>query len=280
VSADDVIAEHEASGRHFTAGGVRSFVLDRGSGEAVVLMHGVPASCFLYRKVIAELAARGKRGIAFDLPGMGLADRPDPYDYTWTGLGRFSLAAIDALQIERFHLVVHDIGGPIGFEVARAIPDRIASLTLLNTVVDPHQFSRPWPMAPFAVPVLGWIWLNAMTPWLFERLWYLKGIADRSSMTKEEIEAYFRLLKRNDRGKAFLAVMKGFELTPEKTALYHAALHAVPYPVRILWGADDTALTLKNHGERARRACGVKLETVPGKHFFPEEQAAAIAARL
>ena len=39
-------------------------------------LHGVPASCFLYRKVLRELAARGLRGIAFDLPGLGLADRP------------------------------------------------------------------------------------------------------------------------------------------------------------------------------------------------------------
>jgi pimeloyl-ACP methyl ester carboxylesterase len=35
----------------------------------VVCLHGVPASSFLYRKLIVELAARGLRGIAFDLPG-------------------------------------------------------------------------------------------------------------------------------------------------------------------------------------------------------------------
>ena len=42
----------------------------------MVCLHGVPASCFLYRKVLRELAARGLRGVAFDLPGLGLADRP------------------------------------------------------------------------------------------------------------------------------------------------------------------------------------------------------------
>lgn len=69
----------------------------------------------------------GLRGIAVDLPGLGLAERPPDADYTWSGLGRWLLSAVDALQLDRFHLVVHDIGGPIGFEVAAAQPGRIRS---------------------------------------------------------------------------------------------------------------------------------------------------------
>ena len=72
---------------------------------------------------LRELAARGLRGIAFDLPGLGLADRPATFDYTWTGLGRFRAAAVDALGLDRFHLVVHDIGGPAGFELCAALTD-------------------------------------------------------------------------------------------------------------------------------------------------------------
>src|ERR1700756_4539271 len=121
----DVIASHRLSGMTFEAGGVGSFVVDRGDGAPVVCLHGVPASSFLYRKVLAELAARGLRGVAFDLPGLGLAARPERFDYSWTGLGRFALAAVDALGLDRFHLVVHDIGGPVGFELAAAVPERV-----------------------------------------------------------------------------------------------------------------------------------------------------------
>lgn len=98
---------------------------EQGAGEAVVCIHGVPTSSFLYRKVLAELAGRDLRGVAFDLPGLGLAGRPEHFDYTWTGLGRFCVAAIDALELERLHLVVHDIGGPVGFELAAAMPERV-----------------------------------------------------------------------------------------------------------------------------------------------------------
>ena len=132
MNSHDVISEHRAAGRRFAAAGISSFVREAGppDGEPVVCLHGVPASCFLYRKVLRELAARDLRGIAFDLPGLGLADRPATFDYTWTGLGRFAAAAVDALGLDRFHLVVHDIGGPVGFELAAAMPTRIASLTV------------------------------------------------------------------------------------------------------------------------------------------------------
>jgi pimeloyl-ACP methyl ester carboxylesterase len=46
--------------------------------------------------------------------------------------------------------VVHDIGGPVGFEVAAALPERVASLTVLNTIVEVGTFKRPWSMEPFA----------------------------------------------------------------------------------------------------------------------------------
>jgi haloalkane dehalogenase len=83
MDASQVIAAYERTGRYFSAGGVQSFVIDEGQGEAVVCVHGVPASAFLYRKVVRELAARGLRGIAFDLPGLGLAERPRRW--AWTG---------------------------------------------------------------------------------------------------------------------------------------------------------------------------------------------------
>lgn len=143
MTSREVIALHREAGREFSASGVESFVREQGEGEAVLCIHGVPASCFLYRKVIAELDHRGLRGIAFDLPGLGLAERPEDFDYSWTGLGRFCVAAVEALELSRFHLVVHDIGGPVGFELAAAMPDRVTSLTVLNTLVEVDSFKRP-----------------------------------------------------------------------------------------------------------------------------------------
>src|SRR5215218_8403276 len=112
----DAIERHRRAGREFEARGVRSFVREHGDGEPVVLMHGIPVSSFLYRKVLPPLAERDLRGVAFDLPGLGLAVKPDDFDYSWSGLGRWTGHAIDALGIDRCHLVLHDVGGPVGLE--------------------------------------------------------------------------------------------------------------------------------------------------------------------
>ncbi|MBD8870177.1 alpha/beta fold hydrolase [Nocardioides donggukensis] len=272
------IRAHEASGRYFTAAGVRSFVLDHGDGPAVVCLHGVPASSYLYRKVLPELAGHGLRGLAFDLPGLGLAERPEDFDYTWSGLGRWAVAAVDALGLDRFHLVVHDIGGPVGFELAAALPDRIASLTVLNTMVEVADFRRPWSMEPFAHRGLGEAYLRLLSKPAFRVLMRRQGIADAAAVPDAELDAYVDLLKRGDGGRAFLRIMRGFETTAAKQQLYLGTLTGERYPVQAVWGARDPALTLADKGEAVRRAAGLEeVRTVPGKHFLQEDQAGPVA---
>lgn len=142
-TAPGVLDAHRNAGQTFTAGGIQSFLRTEGDGEPVVCIHGMLGSSFGYRKVLHELSSRGLRGIAWDLPGFGLADRPPEHDYSWTSLGHFCLDAVNTLELDRFHLVVHDIGGPVGFELAAACPDRVASLTILNTVVNVAAGPRP-----------------------------------------------------------------------------------------------------------------------------------------
>lgn len=281
VTVDAVVKAHRAAGRFFEAGGVRSFVREQGEGQPVVCMHGVPASCFLYRKVLPGLADRGLRGLAFDLPGLGLADRPTDFDYSWSGLGRFSVAAIDALQLDRFHLIVHDIGGPVGFEVAAALPGRVASLTILNTIIEVDTFRRPWSMEPFAWRGLGPLWLASSTRRVFRWLMLTQGIGDRDSISMEELDAYRALLVRDDGGRAFLEIMRGFERTPEKRQRYVAAIEALRPRVQVLWGVDDPALKVSPFGEIAKRVTGVSdLVALRAKHFLQEDQAPAIAEHV
>ena len=272
-----VIDAHSAAGRRFEAGGVRSFVREHGDGPVVVCVHGVPSSSFLYRKLIPQLADQGLRGVAFDFPGLGLADRPADFDYSWSGLARWMGEAIDALELERVHLLVHDIGGPIGCEWAIDNPQRTLSLTALNTMLDPATFRRPWTMAPFAVPGLGELWLRATPAALFAALFRLQGLGDRHAMSTAEIYAYRALLEREDGGRAFLRIMRSFELTEEKRDFLWRGLADRRYPARIVWGERDPALGAEQLAI-ARRVSGVDEPVlVDAKHFLPEDQAPAIA---
>ena len=199
MTAREVVERHRSLGRPFDAGGIRSFVREEGSGEPVVCVHGVPMSSFLFRRVLSELAARDLRGVAFDLPGLGFADRGPALDYTWTGLGRFAHAAVDALELDRFHLVVHDVGGPVGLELAAAVPERIRSLTVLNSIVDPDGFKRPWMMEPFAIRGVRFAWLRTMTRPSWRALYHQAGVKRHRSVPTAEIDAHLLLLKRIDR---------------------------------------------------------------------------------
>ena len=278
MSESAVIQAHRAAGRTFEAAGVASFVREAGTGEAVLCIHGVPTSSFLYRKVLDELAERGLRGIAFDLPGLGLAARPEDFDYSWTGLGNYCVAAVDALGLDRFHLVVHDIGGPIGFELAAQMPERVVSLTILNAMIEVDSFKPPWTMAPFLRKGLGELNLKALSKPGFRMLMRLQGIEDRSKVSDAELDAYVDLLKRGDGGRAFLKIMRGFERTVAKRDLYVATAGDGRYRTQVVWGVSDPALTPGVHGEIARRAAGVeRIHELPAKHFLQEDQAPAIA---
>jgi haloalkane dehalogenase len=278
-AVEEAIERHRRAGREFEAGGVRSFVREQGDGEPVVLMHGIPVSSYLYRKVLPLLAERRLRGVAFDLPGLGLAEKPEGFDYSWSGLGRWTGEAIDALGLDRCHLVLHDIGGPIGLEWALRNRDRVRSLTVLDTLIDVGHFRRVWSMDLARPPVFGPLWVATIRPPVARWLFYLQGIADRSATPAHEVDAHIALLHREGGGSSFREIVRGFELTEEKERFYTEGLREVDWPATILWADRDPAL-----GDDRRRAfedvLGIDAKVISAKHFLQEDQAPAVAAAI
>lgn len=281
MTVDQVIQKHRAKGTFISIDKVQTFVLEEGRGEPVVFFHGVPASSFLYRKLVPEIAKRGMRGIAFDLPGLGLADRPDDFEYHWSSLANYSAKVVDEIGLKKMHIVVHDIGGPIGFLMAAAMPHRIKSITILNTIIDVDVFQRPWAMEPFALPVIGELWFSVMNRPMSYFMFSMLGIKNIESIPKEEIFAYADLLRGSDNGKAFLKIMRSFERTREvKQQCYHA-LQNVPYVIDVIWGMDDPALPYDRYALPILKAAGLQeAHKLPGKHFFQEEYYSEIADRI
>jgi pimeloyl-ACP methyl ester carboxylesterase len=132
-------------------------------------------------------------------------------------------------------------------------------------------------MWPFAVSLIGELWLAAMRPRPAAELFYRQGIADRAAVPIREVNAYYHLLKLSDGGRAFLRIMRGFELTEAKQRFLYEGLAERPYPARIVWGERDPALGI----ERLRAAqAALRVDEpvlVPAKHFLQEDQAPAVA---
>jgi alpha/beta hydrolase fold len=104
--------------------------------EAVVLVHGNPGSSADWEPLLAALGAR-RRAVAWDAPGFGAASAPHGFTHTVDAHAAFVGRALDALGIERAHLVLHDFGGPWGLRWAAEQPDRFASAVLLGTASRP-----------------------------------------------------------------------------------------------------------------------------------------------
>lgn len=281
ITVEKIIDDHQASGRFVEVDGIRTFVLDQGTGEPVFCIHGVPTSSFLYRKVLRELASKGLRGVAIDLPGLGLSDRPEDFDYSFPNFARFCARAAEILGLTRYHLLIHDIGGPIGFSMAAENKEKVLSLTILNTWIDVVNFKKPLPMRPFEVPLVGEAQLALTTHLTWPLLFNTMGVESDDRMSKEEINAYVDLLKRGDDGKAFLKIMRNFDHSEAFRALCYSAVQQVPYPVQAVWGANDPALSLNEYGEEVKEVAGLDtIYTLPARHFLQEEQWEGIADRV
>lgn len=101
------------------------------ASEAVVFLHGNPGSSQDWEGLLERLAPIG-RGLAFDLPGFGDADKPSDWDYGAGGHCVFIHAALRELGVERAHLVMHDLGG-VALLWAAANPDAFASAVIIDT---------------------------------------------------------------------------------------------------------------------------------------------------
>jgi pimeloyl-ACP methyl ester carboxylesterase len=114
------------------ANGAAFHVARTGSGKPLLLLHGWPEFWLTWEPVMTRLAGRYSL-IAPDLRGFGDSDKPDgawgPDQHTPD-----MLALMDALGIERFGVVGHDVGGAVMQPLARAAPDRLAGLFFFDFV--------------------------------------------------------------------------------------------------------------------------------------------------
>jgi pimeloyl-ACP methyl ester carboxylesterase len=139
-----------------TAAGAIS-VTEAGAGTPVVLLHGLGATKVSMLPTVAALAPEGYRAIAIDLPGFGDSVKPIRARYHAPYFARAVVALLDALELERAHLVGNSMGGRVAIEVGLRTPDRVNRLGLLAPSLAWLR-DRPWaPLLKLVAPQLGLI---------------------------------------------------------------------------------------------------------------------------
>ena len=112
---------------------------------AILLLHGLPSSSRMFEPLFARLADRFHL-VAPDYPGFGHSDWPDPktFAYTFDHYAEIMNHFTESLGLSRYTLYMQDYGGPVGFRMALAHPDRIEALIVQDAVAHNEGLGANW----------------------------------------------------------------------------------------------------------------------------------------
>lgn len=252
-------------------------------GQPILLVHGVPTSSWSYRHLIDILVSRGYRVIAPDNIGFGNSVKlKDGMDFTMQSQALFLLDLMDGIGIERWIQVLHDVGGPVSWEMLILDPDRISGFIILNTFAYDTGWHPPKamdnPLVQFAMGVIGFR----------NRTIIRNTVCDMIAVPEEldnakALEGYYVPLETGaDRG--YLSFMRSFSAVRMRFPYYRAAFRRTKTPAVIVWGElDETLIGTEAIPLFARdldiQAANIHL--IPdAKHLVMEEAPRFIADRI
>jgi haloalkane dehalogenase len=256
--------------------GVRLHYLDEGTGPPVVLFHGEPTWCFLYRKVLPVLVAAGYRVVAPDYPGFGRSDKPtDPAFFTYDRHTAAMAAVIEHLGLEGATAVGQDWGGPIGLRLAVDLPGRFTRLAVLNTSL----FTGP--------PSEGFLMFRAFATRsddLPVGPLMRRSLADPSDEVIAGYEAPFPDASFKTGVLRFPQIVPTSPDDPggDELRRVEAALGVWEQPALVLFSTADPIFSLEVGRRFAAHIPGAgPLETIEGAgHFLQEDRGEEVGARL
>lgn len=269
--------------RTVTLSGIRVFYREAGSSHnpAIMLLHGFPASSFMFRQLMHDLADR-YYVVAPDYPGFGFSEMPpmDEFAYTYANYARLIGELVEQLPVEKLSLYIFDYGAPVGFRFLMAHPDRLQCLIVQNGNI----------YAEGVGPIVRQTRANldAATPESlrqvrdqfelpYTRFEYLHGVTDAALISPD---GYTLDQARMDRpgNKAIQFQLKAdygsnFPLFGD----WQALLRRLRPPTLVVWGENDPIFTKAGALAYGRDVPDTEFHFYPTGHFALEEFGAPIA---
>jgi|GEM_PF-176661 len=252
------------------------------AGTPVLLLHGFPECWYGWRHQIEALAKSGFRVIAPDLRGYHRSSRPKALAaYRIDALVEDVRVLLTNLGITTCHLVGHDWGAAIAWEVAATYPDVIRTLTIANSprahvllaVVrrSLRQLRRSWYILMFQAPLLGEGFLMAVGA---KRLF--QGSSAPGTFTEADIAVYEEAWARPGALTAMLNYYRANRVVRPRSALTR-----IRPPTLVLWGMNDAALGTELIGPTLAECDDGRVVELPGvSHWSPAEGAPTFNAAL
>jgi pimeloyl-ACP methyl ester carboxylesterase len=227
------------------ADGIELFYREAGDPAApvILLLHGFPASSFMFRELIPRLAD-GYHVVAPDLPGFGFTRVPAErkYEYSFDGLASTIEAFADALKINRYALYVFNYGAPTGFRLAMAHPERITAIVSQNGNAYEEGLSSGWnpiqkywaePTAQNRAALHDFLTLET-TKWQ-----YTHGVSDPESVPPESYTLDAALLERPGNKDIQLDLFLDYASNVKLYPKFQEYFRRLKPPMLAIWGEND-----------------------------------------
>ena len=256
-------------------GSHRLAFLRAGSGDPVLLVHGITTYSFLWRNIMPGLADRNDV-IAVDLLGCGDSDKPLDASYALRDHADRLRDFIHGLGLRRVHFVGHDLGGGIGQILAVRYPDLVSSLTMVNTVAYDY-----WPVQPIIAmrtPIIRQFMLAAVDLGAFTLI-VRRGVYHKDRVTPELMAHFMKPMKTAEGRKAFLHFAHCLD-NHDLTSIA-AQLRRLRIPVLIVRGDADVYLSPQISERLHEQITASRLVRIAtGGHFIQEDEPAWLARTL
>jgi pimeloyl-ACP methyl ester carboxylesterase len=264
-------------------------VFYRAAGEVnapvVLLLHGFPASSFMFRELIPRLA-NDYRVIAPDLPGFGFTEAPPQrqYVYSFDQLARTIEAFTRALKIERYALYVFDYGAPTGFRLAMAHPERVTAIVSQNGNAYEEGLGDAWdpirkywasPTAENREILRQSVLTAGGTRWQ-----YTYGVAHPESIAPESYTLDTALLERTGNKEIQLDLFLDYASNVRLYPKFQEYFRKSKPPLLAIWGKNDPFFVPAGAEAFRNDIPSAKVQFLDTGHFAIETHVVEIASAM
>ncbi len=231
--------------RYQQAGNVNVFYREAGdpASPVLLLLHGFAGSSFMFRDLIPQLADR-YHVIAPDLPAFGFTEASARGEYAYTfaqlaeTIGRFT----EALHLNRYALLVHDYGAPVGWRLALAHPQRVTAIISQNGNAYEEGLGEAW--APIQQywrdPTVENRHALSEFPTPAAIKWqYLEGVSDQSLVSPDGYSLEGMQVLRPGNAEIQLDLLLDYASNVEMYPQFQHYFRQYQPPLLAVWGKND-----------------------------------------
>lgn len=270
--------------------GRQIFYREAGAADrpTILLLHGFPSSSHTYRELIPLLSGR-YHVVAPDYLGSGFSDHPSTREvaYTFDLLATFVTGFVEALKLDHYVLYVQDFGGPVGFRVAMAQPERLRALVVQNANAYVEGLT-PARQAFFRRA------RDERTPEKLEELasfvsddairqrQYLRDVpGERSARMCPDAWTHDSARLANPEDRAIqVRLFQDYQNNIDAYPKWQAFLRERQPPTLIVWGKGDPAFIAAGANAYLRDVPKAEVHLLDAGHFAVEEQPVPIAQHI